>query len=368
MATLDTAGRSVVVAGVTVIVSLLGLFAMGLSYMRGAALVAIVGGPGRARRQHDAVPGAAGLSGPPRRPAAAAAASPPRSRVSSADGHVEPGRAGCGGAGSSSGTGSSPAAVGLAAMLALAVPFLSVQFGFPDAGNNRAEATTRQAYDAIADGFGVGANGPAAAGRPNSRRRRPGPGPAARRGRRHPRRRVRLARRCSTRPATPPSSPSSRPPARRTQATQDLVHRLRDTTVPAAVAGTGTHGPGRWRDRATSIDSTADLAGRIPYLIVGVVAAVDAVAARRVPQHRRGGQGRRDEPAVGRRLVRGGRPGPAGRLGRAADRHRHTDPVAAVRHRPHVRRPLRTVHGLRGLPAQPDPRVVACAPATTPAP
>ncbi|QWA20482.1 MMPL family transporter [Streptomyces sp. JCM17656] len=42
-AMLDTAGRSVLVAGVTVVVSLLGLFAMGLSYMRGAALVAIVG-------------------------------------------------------------------------------------------------------------------------------------------------------------------------------------------------------------------------------------------------------------------------------------------------------------------------------------
>ncbi|MGI3199575.1 MMPL family transporter [Streptomyces sp. GLT-R25] len=54
------------------------------------------------------------------------------------------------------------------------------------------------------------------------------------------------------------------------QATQDLVHRLRDTTVPEAVEGTnatvlvgGT--------AATSIDSTTDLAGRIPYLIAGVV-------------------------------------------------------------------------------------------------
>jgi RND superfamily putative drug exporter len=43
VATLDTAGRSVVVAGSTVIVSMLGLFAMGVSYMRGAALVTILG-------------------------------------------------------------------------------------------------------------------------------------------------------------------------------------------------------------------------------------------------------------------------------------------------------------------------------------
>ena len=39
---LDTAGRAVLVAGSTVVVSLLGLFAMGLSFMRGAAVVTIL--------------------------------------------------------------------------------------------------------------------------------------------------------------------------------------------------------------------------------------------------------------------------------------------------------------------------------------
>ena len=43
MATLDTAGRAVMVAGSTVVISMLGLFAMGLSFMRGAALVTILG-------------------------------------------------------------------------------------------------------------------------------------------------------------------------------------------------------------------------------------------------------------------------------------------------------------------------------------
>ncbi len=42
VATLDTAGRAVMVAGSTVVVSMLGLFAMGLSFMRGAALVTIL--------------------------------------------------------------------------------------------------------------------------------------------------------------------------------------------------------------------------------------------------------------------------------------------------------------------------------------
>src|SRR5690606_2959540 len=42
VATLDTAGRAVMVAGGTVVVSMLGLFAMGVEYMRGAAVVTIV--------------------------------------------------------------------------------------------------------------------------------------------------------------------------------------------------------------------------------------------------------------------------------------------------------------------------------------
>src|SRR5215213_4135812 len=42
MATADTAGRAVLVAGSTVVVSLLGLFAMGLTAMRGAAVVTII--------------------------------------------------------------------------------------------------------------------------------------------------------------------------------------------------------------------------------------------------------------------------------------------------------------------------------------
>ena len=41
-ATLDTAGRAVMVAGSTVVISMLGLFAMGLSFMRGAAVVTIL--------------------------------------------------------------------------------------------------------------------------------------------------------------------------------------------------------------------------------------------------------------------------------------------------------------------------------------
>ena len=49
---------------------------------------------------------------------------------------------------------------GLAVMLTLAVPALSLRPGTSDAGNDAANLTTRHAYDLVARGFGAGANGP----------------------------------------------------------------------------------------------------------------------------------------------------------------------------------------------------------------
>jgi RND superfamily putative drug exporter len=49
---------------------------------------------------------------------------------------------------------------GLAVLLALAAPFLGMRFGFPDAKNDPADFTTRQAYDLLADGFGPGFSAP----------------------------------------------------------------------------------------------------------------------------------------------------------------------------------------------------------------
>jgi RND superfamily putative drug exporter len=52
------------------------------------------------------------------------------------------------------------AVAGLALLVALAAPFLGVQFGPPDAGNDPEGNSSRQAYDAVAEAFGPGANGP----------------------------------------------------------------------------------------------------------------------------------------------------------------------------------------------------------------
>jgi RND superfamily putative drug exporter len=51
-------------------------------------------------------------------------------------------------------------ALALAVMTLLALPTLSLHLGTSDQGNDPETATTRQAYDLLADGFGPGVNGP----------------------------------------------------------------------------------------------------------------------------------------------------------------------------------------------------------------
>ncbi len=45
-------------------------------------------------------------------------------------------------------------------LLVVAIPVMSLQLGFADAGNDPEGTTTRQAYDLLEEGFGPGANGP----------------------------------------------------------------------------------------------------------------------------------------------------------------------------------------------------------------
>jgi RND superfamily putative drug exporter len=281
VATLDTAGRAVLLAGSTVVVSMLGLFAMGLSYMRGAAVVtilavlvvmvasvslfpALLGYVGRHidrlriplphRRRRDAAPGAV-----PTDPADADArdALHPSGAWLRWSVFVERHRV-------------AAAVTGVAVLLVLAWPFLSVRFGFPDAGNDAAGTSGRAAYTMTAQGFGPGANGPlvVVAELPSAGDQgalttlaadlRQAPGVAA-----------------VTPPQLNPAGdtavltvvPTTGP---QDPATVDLVHALRDSVVPAATAGTHlvVHVGGV---TAASIDSTADVAKRIPLLIAGVV-------------------------------------------------------------------------------------------------
>ena len=87
------------------------------------------------------------------------------------------------------------------------------------------------------------------------------------------------------------------------QATSDLVHRLRDTTLPEATAGTDATalvgGP-----TAGFIDQSDKISARLPWFIGAVVVAVVPAVDDRVPLDPRPAQGRAVEPVVDRRRLR----------------------------------------------------------------
>jgi RND superfamily putative drug exporter len=273
VATLDTAGRSVMVAGTTVVISMLGLFAMGLSFMRGAAVVTILGVLIVMLASVTLFPALLGYLGKHidrlRLPLGRFMGGGHQITVA-AGGHVEPSRAWLGWSRLVDRHRIVAAVVGTAALLALAAPFLGVQFGFPDAGNNREETSTRQAYDMLADGFGPGMNGPLllVAELP------PGSDASALDG---------VSQAVSATPgvvAVAPATlnetgdaavmtvvPATGP---QDQESEDLIRTLRDDVLPQATAG-GDVSVYVGGVTATSIDSTDNITKRLPLLIGGVV-------------------------------------------------------------------------------------------------
>ena len=269
VATLDTAGRAVLVAGSTVVVSMLGLFAMGLSFMRGAAVVTILGVFVVMAASVTLFPALLGYLGRHvdrlrlplgrRRPAEVAVG-----------GHIEPTRGWLAWSRLVQRHRVVAALAGVAILLALAAPFLGVRYGFPDAGNRPADSSTRQAYDMQAAAFGPGANGPLVL-----TAELPTPGDAAALDGL----RAAVAATPGVAVVTPPQLnpaadtavltvlPATGPQDARTE---DLVHRLRDETIPAATAGSGT-AVRVGGVTATSIDSTENTARRLPLLVGGVV-------------------------------------------------------------------------------------------------
>jgi putative drug exporter of the RND superfamily len=257
-----TAGRSVLVAGSTVLISVLGLFLMGVGYLQGVAvstslavlvvmaaavtllpaLLSYAGprvnrlripGLGRALRGDGPTPAMRWSRVIQRRPWTAAIA-------------------------------------GAAIVLALAAPVLGLRLGFPDEGNDTSGSMTRTAYDLTVEGFGPGANGPillvaqlpagqgkqaldplvraARADRDVAYVSMPQPSPDGR---------------AAVMTVVPRSSPQS-------QATTALVQRMRDGVVPGAVAGSGvTVDVGG--ATAGFVDQSELVASRLPLFIAGVV-------------------------------------------------------------------------------------------------
>jgi len=156
-------------------------------------------------------------------------------------------------------------------LLVLAIPLLGIRLGFSDEGNHAEETTTRQAYDLLSEGFGPGFNGPLiVAAEIDGPEGVPAfqeivdaiaadPGIA------------------SVTPAFPndfeaPEAvlarviPTSAP---QDEATEELIHRLRDEVIPAATSA-GAPDVSVTGFVAVSVDFSEYLGGR-SFLFFGVV-------------------------------------------------------------------------------------------------
>ena len=257
---MSTAGRAVLFAGTTVIISLLGLFLVGQEYLVGLAVGTILAVLAVMAAALTLLPAMLGFSGRAidrlHLPGLLQTAAPGAKRGFwyrwSRTVQARPVR--CGSA-------------ALVVLLLLAVPFFSMRLAFSDAGNDPKDLTTRQAYDLISEGFGPGFNGPLvlAAELPGGTggrdvvtafegRLRGVPGVAA---------------------VQPPSYnadgtaavlivyPTSAPQDAKTAS---LVRLLRTDVVPRATAGTDvTILVGG--ETAAGIDASAQLGRRLPYVI-----------------------------------------------------------------------------------------------------
>src|SRR5271167_760443 len=268
---MDTAGRAVLFAGLTVIIALLGQFALGVEFLYGLAIASALAvlmtmlaaltvlpallsrfgeriGRRRSRRRRG-------------RRARAASAAPTGFWVRwSAFIERHPWQG---------------AIAGLAIMLTLCSPALALRLGNSDAGNNPPGQTTRQAYDLLAKGFGPGFNGPL-----QVVARLPRANDAAALTS------IASALRASTDVASVSAArvspggltavfnvyPRSAPQA---LATTELVSALRDRTLPPLAASTQARllvGGAN----ATTIDFTHVLSSKLP-LFVGVVVLLSAL-------------------------------------------------------------------------------------------
>ena len=259
-----TAGRSVIIAGFTVVIAVLGLFLTGLPYMYGVALSASFAvlvvmlaavtllpallaflGPRVDRWRLPFLGRTLKTEGGPDSPAARWSHAVQRRPWTAA-------------------------IVATAILLALAAPALGMRLGFPDAGNDPRDTMTRQAYDLIAEGFGPGANGPLviAAELPDASAKPEIDALATRLG---DEKGVAFVAdpqfngegTAAILTLTPSTSPQD-------EATEELVHRLRDTVIPQELRGTGATAEVGGVTAALE-DQSSYMTDRMPLFIAGVV-------------------------------------------------------------------------------------------------
>jgi putative drug exporter of the RND superfamily len=259
-----TAGRSVIIAGFTVVIAVLGLMLTGLSYMYGVALSASIAVLLVMIAAVTLLPALLSLLGP----RVDRLKIPFLGRTLRAEGNGESPAARW-----SHGVQRHPwlaATAALVVLLALAAPALGMRLGFPDAGNDPPDTMTRQAYDLNTEGFGPGTNGPIqiAAELPDAAAKseidafattlRSEPGvafvtPA----------RINPAGDAALITVIPTTSPQDKE-------TEDLVNHLRDDVVPDQLGGTGIDV--RIGGVTAALEDQSDyMTDHMPLFIAGVV-------------------------------------------------------------------------------------------------
>ncbi len=152
---LDTSGRAVLFAGLIVCIAMLGMFALGVSFLYGVAVAAAVAVSFTVIAALTLLPALLGFFGTwvlRRRDRRALRAG---TRLT-----TDESTAWARWAGALQRRPAAFAVVAIAVMALIAVPFLSMRLGSTDAGADPAGTTTRKAYDLLARGFGPGYNGP----------------------------------------------------------------------------------------------------------------------------------------------------------------------------------------------------------------
>src|SRR5215210_4867252 len=264
-----TAGRSVLIAGCTVVIAVLGLVLTGLDYMYGVAFSASIAVLIVMLASVTLLPALLSYLGPRvnklRIPLLGRS-------LKKADERAESGA-------------ESPAlrwahavqrrpwlaaSAALSVLLALAAPALGMRLGFPDAGNDPPDTMTRQAYDLNTEGFGPGTNGPLvlAADLPDrsaegkidalAERLRAEQGVAF-----VPEPQINRGGNAAIITVIPTTSPQD-------EATEDLVNHLRDDVVPSQFEGSGIDVEIGGVTAALE-DQSEYMKDRMPLFIIGVV-------------------------------------------------------------------------------------------------
>jgi putative drug exporter of the RND superfamily len=259
-----TAGRSVIIAGATVVIAVLGLALTGLPYMYGVAVSASLAVLVVMLASVTLLPALLSYLGP----------NVDRLRIPFLGRTLR-----------AEGDGESPAArwshavqrrpwtaaiLATVLLLALAAPALGMRLGFPDAGNDPPDTMTRQAYDLNTEGFGPGTNGPlviaAELPEPDARaeidsfaeRLRSEPGVAF-----VPDPQINAEDDAAIVTVIPKGSPQD-------EETEDLVNRLRDDVVPQTLGAAGI--TANIGGVTAALEDQSDyITGRLPLFIAGVV-------------------------------------------------------------------------------------------------